>query len=171
VTRPADTPRGRPFTTVLDLLRSEIDQDAFDAVLFSIEAVAADLGYGDIRALPGSIGWIERLRKLDKRIGLFATGDRAQAALELAGIAGLFDEITIGTAVAPTVLAAIDELGAAPGRTIVAVATAGGVAAARGAEVAKVIALARGFSSPEELRAAGADMVVADLQELLRAIT
>jgi alpha,alpha-trehalose phosphorylase len=168
---PADSPRGRPFTTVLDVLRSEIDHDAFDAALLSIEVVAADLGYGDIRALPGSIAWTRQLRTLDKRIGILATGDRARAALELAGIAEVFDEITIGTCAAATVLTAIAELGAAPGRTIVVAATAAGVAAARNAAVFRVIALARGLSAPEELRTAGASMVVADLQELVRAIT
>lgn len=161
----------RPFTTVLDVLRSELDQNAFDAALFSIEAVAADLGYGDIRALPGSIEWIDQLRGLDKRIGLFATADRARAALELAGIADRFDEVTIGTHAYQAIVAAIDQLGATPERTIVAAATAADVAAAQDSGVAKVMALARGFSTPEELRTAGADMVVADLQELRRAIT
>jgi beta-phosphoglucomutase-like phosphatase (HAD superfamily) len=161
----------RPFTTVLDVLRAEIDHDAFDAALFSIETVAADLGYGDIRALPGSVAWIEQLRGHGKRIGLFATGDRASTALELAGITELFDEITVGTLTVQTLLETIDELGSVPERTIVVAATATGVAAARTAEAGIVIAVARGFSSPEELRQAGAHTVVADLQELLRAVT
>jgi beta-phosphoglucomutase-like phosphatase (HAD superfamily) len=163
--------RARPVTTVLDVLRVQIDFDAFDAVLFSLETVAADLGYGDIRALPGSIAWIDQLRSHDKRIGLVATGDRANAALELAGITELFGEITIGTRTGPALRAAIDELGAVPERTIVVAATAAGVAAAQEAGAGIVIALARGFSSPEELRQAGASTVVADLQELLRAVT
>lgn len=165
------TGRPRPFTTVLDVLRTEIDHDAFDAALFSLETVAADLGYGDIRALPGSVAWIEQLRARGKRIGLFATGDRAGAALELAGISELFDTVTIGTRAVPTLLAGIDELGSEPARTIVVGATASGIAAARDAEIGVVIAVARGLSSPEELRQAGAHAVVADLQELLRAVT
>jgi beta-phosphoglucomutase-like phosphatase (HAD superfamily) len=163
--------RVRPYSTVLDVLRIEIDQDAFDAVLFSLETVAADLGYGDIRALPGSIAWIEHLRQRDKRIGLFATGDRASAALELAGIATLFDEVTVGTRTMPTLVQAIDALGSPPERTVVVAATATGVAAAREAQAGIAIAVARGYSSPEELRQAGAHTVVADLQELLRAVT
>jgi beta-phosphoglucomutase-like phosphatase (HAD superfamily) len=167
----ARTGRIRPVTTVLDVLRAEIDLDAFDAALFSLETVAADLGYGDIRALPGSIAWIEQLRAHDKRIGLFATGERAGTALELAGIADRFDEVTLGSGAVATVRAAIDALGATPPRTIVAAAAASGVAAAREAGAGMVIALARGFSSPEELRQAGAHAVVADLQELLRALS
>jgi beta-phosphoglucomutase-like phosphatase (HAD superfamily) len=153
------------------MLRTEIDHEAFDAVLFSLDTVAADLGYGDIRPLPGAIAWIEQLRERGKRIGSFATGERASAALDLAGIAELFDEITIGTRTVPALLAAIDELGSEPERTIVVAATASGVAAAREAGAGLVIAVARGLSSPEELRQAGAHTVVADLQELLRAVT
>lgn len=170
--RPANNKgRVRPFTTVLDVLRAEIDHDAFDAAVFSLETVAADLGYGDIRALPGSIAWIEQLREHGKRIGLFATGEQANAALDLAGIAELFDDVTIGTRTLPTLVAAIDALSSAPDRTIVVAATAAAVAAAVDAGAYIVIAVARGFSSPEELRQAGAHSVVADLQELLRAVT
>jgi beta-phosphoglucomutase-like phosphatase (HAD superfamily) len=168
---PAGKLRARPVTTVLDVLRVQIELDAFDGVLLSLETVAADLGYGDIRALPGSVAWIEQLRRHGKRVGLFAAGDRANAALELAGIAGLFDEITVGTRSVPALLAAIEALGGAPQRTIVVTATAAGVEAAREAGTGIVIALARGLSSPEDLRQAGAHTVVADLQELLRAVS
>jgi beta-phosphoglucomutase-like phosphatase (HAD superfamily) len=163
--------RVRPVTTVLDVLRTEIDGDAFDAVLFSLDTVVADLGYGDIRPLPGAMVWIEQLRHRGKRIGAFATGERAGAALEIAGVAELFDEIAVGTPTVPALLAAIDELGSTPELAIVVAATAGGVAAAREAGFGIVIAVARGLSSPEELRQAGAHAVVADLQEMLRAIT
>jgi beta-phosphoglucomutase-like phosphatase (HAD superfamily) len=87
------------------------------------------------------------------------------------GIEDLFDEITIGTRTVPALLAAIEAPGSAPDRTIVVIATASGVAAEREAGAGLVIALARGFSSPEDLRQAGAHTVVADLQELLRAVT
>jgi beta-phosphoglucomutase-like phosphatase (HAD superfamily) len=163
--------RVRPVTTVLDVLRTEIDGDAFDAVLVSLDTVVADLGYGDIRPLPGAMAWIEQLRHRGKRIGAFATRERTGAALEIAGVAELFDEITVGAPTVPALLAAIDELGSTPELTIVVAATAGGVAAAREAEAGIVIAVARGLSSPEELRQAGAHTVVVDLQELLRAVT
>lgn len=41
-------------------------------MLFSHDIVAADLGYGDIRPLPGALAWIEQLRRHGKRIGAFA---------------------------------------------------------------------------------------------------
>ena len=54
--------RPRPIATALDTLRPHIDHDAFDAAVLSLDAVIADLGYGDVRALPGSVAWIDRLR-------------------------------------------------------------------------------------------------------------
>jgi beta-phosphoglucomutase-like phosphatase (HAD superfamily) len=163
--------RTRPFTTVLDVLRTRIDHDDFDVALFALETVAADLGFGDIRALPGSVAWIEHLRARGKKTGVYATGERAEAALQLAGITELFDEVTVGSRTAATLLAALEDLGATPDRAIVAAATVSGVTAARAAEAAVVVAVARGLSSPEELRQAGAHTVVADLQEMIRAIT
>ena len=164
--------RARPVTSVLDVLRAELDHETFDAVLFSLETVAADLGYGDIRALPGSIAWIERLRELGKHVGLFASRERVASALRLAGIDELFDEVTIGASTAQTLRTAIDATGvAAAERTVVVAATASAVAAAREAGALYVVGAARGISSPEELRQAGADTVVADLLELVRAVT
>lgn len=51
------TGRARPIATVL----ARIDLDRFDVVLLTLESVAADLGYGDIRPLPGSVAWIDAL--------------------------------------------------------------------------------------------------------------
>ncbi len=166
-----DSTRVRPVTTVLDTLRVEISLDAFDVAICSLESVAADLGYGDIRPLPGSVAWLTKIREHDKRIGLFATVARTGAALELAGISDLFDRVTIGARTAPTLRAALEEMDVMPDRAIVVTATASGVTAAREAQVPIVVAAARGLSSPEELRQAGASTVVADLQELLRAVT
>ena len=112
--------RARPVTSVLDVLRAQLDHESFDAVLFSLETVAADLGYGDIRALPGAIAWIERLRELGKHVGLFASRERVASALRLAGIDELFDEVTIGASTAQTLRTAIEATGvAAAERTVV----------------------------------------------------
>jgi NAD(P)-dependent dehydrogenase (short-subunit alcohol dehydrogenase family) len=66
---------------------------------------------------------IRELRAAGKKLGLAGSGERARAALELAGVADLFPALLIG--------------------------------------------VARNLGTPEDLRQAGADMVVADLQELL----
>jgi beta-phosphoglucomutase-like phosphatase (HAD superfamily) len=95
--QPFDSGRPRPIVTVLDTLRRQIDHEAFDAAVFSLDAVAADLGYGDVRPLPGAIAWIDRLRRDDKRIAVAAAVERAEAALELAGIADRIDVVVTGS--------------------------------------------------------------------------
>src|ERR1700744_5916282 len=86
----------RPIATVLDALRARIDAERFDGVVVWLEAVAADLGYGDVRPLPGATAWIRELKGAEKKVALCASGERARAALELAGVADLFDAIVTG---------------------------------------------------------------------------
>jgi phosphoglycolate phosphatase-like HAD superfamily hydrolase len=164
---PPATARPRAVPTVLDMLRKRIDHDAFDAAIFSLEAVAADLGYGDVRPVPGSIAWIDRLRSEGKRIGVLGSGERVAAALELAGIADRFDVVVTGSRVEQLVAGALDRLNVEPDRAIVVGVDPSELEAARAAGAALAIGVARGNCSPEQLRRAGADAVVADLQELL----
>jgi len=152
---------------VLDVLRKRIDHDTFDAAIFSLEAVAADLGYGDVRSLPGSIAWIDRLRSESKRIGVLASGERVAAALELAGIADRFDVVVTGSHLEQLVAGALDQLNVEADRAVVVGVEPSALEAARAAGVVLAIGVARGNCSPEQLRRAGADAVVADLQELL----
>jgi len=159
--------RARPIRSVLELLRARIDHDEFDAALFSLEAVVADLGYGDLRPLIGSLAWIDRLREEGKSIGLVYRGESAQAALEIAGIADRFDVVGSGPASEATLRAALGDLGVAPERTVLVATTPEALTAARDAGFYLPIAVARGASSPEALRHGGAALVVADLQELL----
>ena len=164
---PPDGGRPRPVSTVLDVLRTRIDHDAFDVAIFSLEAVAADLGYGDVRPLPGSIAWIDRLRSEHKRIAVLAAGERVTAALELAGVTDRFDVVVTGAHAEELVPRALEELDAAPDRAIVVAVDQLDLEAAHAAGAALAIGIARGKSTPEQLRRAGADTVVADLQELL----
>jgi phosphoglycolate phosphatase-like HAD superfamily hydrolase len=166
--RPFDRGRARPVVTVLDMLRTRIDHNNFDAAILSLGAVAADLGYGDIRPLPGSIAWIDRLHSEGKRIAVQAAGERAGHALELAGIADRFDAIISGAHAQHRTTHALDELAVDAGRAVAVGIEADELRAARGAGIALTIGIARGESTPEQLRHAGADAVVADLQELLR---
>jgi beta-phosphoglucomutase-like phosphatase (HAD superfamily) len=159
--------RPRPVWSVLDVLRARIDHDAFDAAIFSLAVVAADLGYGDVRPLAGSIAWIDRLRGEGKRIALVASGERAASALELAGIADRFDVVVADGRPRERLARALKDLDVAPERTIVVDVDPTAIAAARELGIELAIAVARGTASPEELRRSGADAVVADLQELL----
>ena len=164
---PVDSGRPRPAASVLDVLRARIDHDAFDAAIFALECVAADLGYGDIRPLPGAIAWIDELRSEGKKVALVFSGESASAALEIAGIADRFDVVTAGPSVTGTFTRILDELEVAPDRAILVDVAPRGISAARELGLKLAIAVARGSASPEQLRQSGADTVVADLQELL----
>jgi beta-phosphoglucomutase-like phosphatase (HAD superfamily) len=164
---PFDSGRPRPLITVLDTLRARIDHDSFDAAIFSLESVAADLGYGDIRPLPGAIAFIDELRGEGKRIALVFSGESAESALELAGIGDRFDLVSAGPRVSGTLRQILDRLDVAPDRAILVDVAPRGIVAAGEAGLRMAIAVARGRASPEQLRQSGADTVVADLQELL----
>jgi beta-phosphoglucomutase-like phosphatase (HAD superfamily) len=164
---PFDSGRPRPIATVLDALRARIDAERFDGVVVWLEAVAADLGYGDVRPLPGAVAWIGELRAAGKKVALAASGERARAALELAGVADLFDATVNGPRNAGTLAEAIAELGVEAGDAILVDVAPAGIQAGKEAGFDLLIGVARNLGSPEDLRQAGADMVVADLQELL----
>jgi beta-phosphoglucomutase-like phosphatase (HAD superfamily) len=164
---PFEGGKPRPIATVLDGLRARIDAERFDAAVLSLEAVVADLGYGDVRPLPGAVAWIRELRGAGKKIGLAATGERARAAIELAGVADLFDAIVTGPRNPGTLSEATSELGVEPGDALLVDVAAAGIQAGREAGFDLLIGVARNLGTPEDLRQAGADMVVADLQELL----
>lgn len=155
------SPSGRPVRTVLEPLRPRIDLDQLDAAVLELETVAADLGYGDVRPLSGAVAWIDRLREADKRIAVVDGGARGDSALAIAGI-GDRVELT-----APAVEAALEALDVAPERSVVIAASTEGVAAAARAGAYRTIGVARGPATPEQLRRAGADGIVAELHELL----
>ncbi len=164
---PFDGGKPRPIATVLDALRARIDAERFDGVVVWLEAVAADLGYGDVRPLPGAVAWIRELRAADKKVALGASGERARAALELAGVADLFDVIVTGPRNTGTLAEATAELGVEPSAAILVDVAPAGILAGREAGFDLLVGVARNLGTPEDLRQAGADMVVADLQELL----
>jgi phosphoglycolate phosphatase len=159
----------RPIVTVLDALRARLDAERFDTIVFWLEAVAADLGYGDVRPLPGAVAWIEEMRGAGKRTALAASGERGRAALALAGLEDEFDALVEGPRTAATVERAIEAIDGDHETTVLVDVSPAGIRAGRQAAVHMAIAVARGLASPEELREAGADIVVADLQELLGA--
>jgi beta-phosphoglucomutase-like phosphatase (HAD superfamily) len=165
--QPFETGRARPIVTSLDVLRPRIDHDSFDAVIFTLKAVAADLGYGDVRALPGSVAWIDRLRTTGKRIAVVSEGERASAALEIARIDNRVDVVVTGPNLRELFARALDELELTADRVLGVGVEADELEAARDARVELVIAVARGSTPPERLRHAGAIAVLADLQELL----
>src|ERR1700755_672670 len=93
---PFDSGRAPPIAHLLPGLRARVDAERFDAAVVWLEAVAADLGYGDVRPLPGAVAWLEELRGADKKIALCASGERARAAVGVAGVSAPFDAIVPG---------------------------------------------------------------------------
>jgi len=164
---PFDNRRARPVPTVLDTLRARLDHDAFDGVVFSLESVLADLGFGDVRPLPGSVAWIDELRAEGKRTAVLYAGEGAERALELAGIVDRFDSICTGPRAAEAIEQAFESIGVPPDRGVVVDVDPKGLTAAREAGALMAIAIARSSATPAELRKGGAHAVVADLQELL----
>jgi phosphoglycolate phosphatase-like HAD superfamily hydrolase len=165
--KPFDSGRPRPIVTALDTMRHRIDHEAFDAVLLSLDAVVVDLGYGDVRALPGAVAWMDRVRGEGKRIGVISGDERAANALDLAGVADRIDVVVTGWNARRRLSHALEELGVAPDRAMVMGVDPQDLEAARAADVELTIGVARGDAPPERLRRAGAVAVVADPQELL----
>lgn len=110
---------------------------------------------------------LDSLRAADKRIALTASGERARAAVELAGVADLFDAIVTGPRNGGTAESAARELEIEPTDAILVDVAPAGIQAGKQAGFDLLIGVARNLGTPEDLRQAGADMVVADLQELL----
>ena len=128
--------------------------------MFELETVAADLGYGDVRPLSASVAWIDHLRDEGKRIALIDGGVRGEAALELAGLDGPLRAgarrsrtRSRSSACRPTASSP------SPPRR--------GRRRRRAPASTSSIAVARGLATPEQMRRAGADAVVAELHELL----
>jgi HAD superfamily hydrolase (TIGR01509 family) len=155
------------MSTVLDLLRTRVDHSRFDAAIFTLECVVADLGYGDLRPLSGTIAWIDKLRSEGKSIAVTYGGESGEAALQMAGVRDRVDAVVRGPRTVRTLTQALEALGTPAERTIVVDTSPDGMAAAKEAGCYLAIALARGGATPESLRRGGADAIVADLQELL----
>jgi alpha,alpha-trehalose phosphorylase len=165
---------------VRDFLRSrgiepspETVRDIGDRKQALVESALAD---GGVEPYPGSVRWVEYLRRAGVRTAVVSSSANCRAVLEAAGIADLFELTVDGTDVerlglrgkpAPDgFLEAAARLRVAPRRAVVVEDALAGVAAGRAGEFGIVIGVARGVE-PAELRSAGADLVVEDLEELV----
>jgi alpha,alpha-trehalose phosphorylase len=135
------------------------------------------LATGAIDAFPGSVRWVEQLRAAGVSTAVVSASANCAAVLRAAGIERLFDVKVDGGDVrrlglrgkpAPDgFLEAAARLGAEPARSVVVEDALAGVTAGRSGDFGLVIGVARG-TTPAALRDAGADIVVGDLQELVR---
>ena len=130
---------------------------------------------GGVEAFPGSVRWVRHLRDTGVRTAVVSSSANADSVLWAAGISDLFDLTVDGGDVSRLGLAgkpapdgfleAARRLGVSPRRAVVVEDALAGVAAGRAGDFGLVIGVARG-ADPGELRSAGADVVVDDLEEL-----
>ena len=134
------------------------------------------LAAGGVEAFDGSVRWVEQLRAAGLRTAVVSSSANCDAVLRAAGIDGLF-ELTVhggdiqelglrGKPAPDGFLEAAGRLRVRPGRAIVVEDALAGVAAGRRGGFGLVVGVARAASA-DDLRAAGADLVVADLAELV----
>jgi alpha,alpha-trehalose phosphorylase len=138
-----------------------------------VEAALAD---GGVEAFPGSVAWVHELRRAGVRTAVVSSSANCGDVLCSAGIAELFettvdgrDVVRLGLNGKPSpdgFLEAARRLDVAPERAVVVEDALAGVAAGRAGDFGLVIGVARRADACA-LRAAGADLVVDDLAELV----
>lgn len=127
-------------------------------------------------AYPGSVRLLDHLARLRLPLGVVSSSANAPAVLEAAGLADRFRTVVSGTVAhrldlpgkpAPdTFLHAAQELGARADRTVVLEDAVSGVQAGAAGGFGLVVGVDRG-AGRQTLSAAGADVVVSDLAELV----
>lgn len=139
------------------------------------ELFLAELGTRGLRVYPGTAALLHRLRDAAVPVGLVTASRNAQQMLAAAGLAGCFDTVVDGR-IALThhlkgkpdpamFVEAARRLGVAAARTAVVEDSVAGVAAARRGGFGFVVGIDRA-GAREQLEAAGADLVLADVAEL-----
>jgi alpha,alpha-trehalose phosphorylase len=170
---------GKPrYDGVRDFLQSRgVDGFDIDAVADRKQALVEEaLTRDGVEAFPGSVQWVLHLLCTGVRTAVVSSSANAGDVLRAAGIAGLFeltvdghDVATLGLRGKPApdgFLEAARRLGVAPARAVVVEDALAGVAAGRDGDFGLVIGVARSAAS-QDLRSAGADIVVDDLGDLL----
>ncbi len=127
-----------------------------------------------VRVFPGTLEFIKALRAAGVRVAVFTASRNADAVLENAGVAELFDAKVDGRKTAllnlpgkpdpATLQLAASEVGVAPDRSVIVEDAIAGVQAGSRGSFAFVIGVDRA-NYAEALRENGADLVVNDLSE------
>lgn len=128
-----------------------------------------------VEVYPSTVKLLEQLKKDNVRIGVASSSKNAKSVLEAAGLMHFIEtrvdgvvsaEIGLTGKPAPDIfLTAAKNLGADPNKTIVVEDAVSGVQAGKNGNFGLVLGLAR-EDNIEALRAAGADIVVEDLEEI-----
>jgi beta-phosphoglucomutase family hydrolase len=139
-------------------------------------AFAEVLRTDGVQAYPGSVRLLDTLRDRGVPMAIVSSSRNAPAVLEAAGVTHYFRTVMHGGVAAErglagkpapdTFLTAAEDLGATAATSVVLEDAVSGVRAGAAGDFALVIGVDRGVG-PDALTAAGADLVVADLAELL----
>jgi alpha,alpha-trehalose phosphorylase len=172
---------GKPrYDGVRDFMRSravELSEEQVRAVGDRKQALVEQALAGEsVEAFPGSVRWVEHLRDEGVRTAVVSSSTNCDDVLRAAGISGLFETTVDGRDVAELglngkpapdgFLEAARRLDVAPNRAVVVEDALAGVAAGRAGNFGLVVGVARSAAA-EDLRSAGADLVVEDLAEML----
>ncbi|MGN6330349.1 MAG: HAD family hydrolase [Motilibacteraceae bacterium] len=143
---------------------------------YFLESVATD----GVRPFPGTVRLVHALATVGIACGVFTASRNARHVLTAAGVADLFGTVVDGDDAARAGLAGkpapdvlletARRLGASPARAVVAEDALAGVAAGHAGGFALVLGVDRGGPASGQrasLLAAGADLVVGDLSEVL----
>jgi beta-phosphoglucomutase family hydrolase len=140
------------------------------------ELIQEALATGGVEVFESSIALVRQLRDAGIKTAVVSASKNCEAILRAAGIADLFDTRVDGIVAArlelpgkpapDTFLEAARQLGAEPERAVVVEDAVSGVQAGRAGGFGLVVGVDR-KGDPEALRNNGADVVVADLSELL----
>jgi alpha,alpha-trehalose phosphorylase len=164
---------------VRDMLRAR-GVEADDATVHEIAErkqalVERMLARDGVTPFPGSVAWVLSLRRAGLRTAVVSSSANCGGVLRAAGIDGLFDTVVDGGDVARLglrgkpapdgFLTAARRLRVPPRRAAVVEDAVAGVAAGRAGGFGLVIGVERG-AGRDALHAAGAHLVVDDLQEL-----
>ncbi len=161
---PYGTPDDKPELTTICGLGNRKNK-AFNEVLIN----------EGVEVYPSTVKLLEQLKKDDIRIGVASSSKNASSVLEAAGLMHFIETRVDGVVSAETGLAgkpapdifltAASNLGVDPNLTIVVEDAVSGVQAGKNGNFGLVLGLAREENN-EALKAAGADIVVNDLEEI-----
>lgn len=140
------------------------------------EVFAAVLETEGVQPYPGSVAFLDHLRTTGTQVAVVSSSRNAAAVLASAGLADRFDVVVDGVVAArehlagkpspQTFLFAAKALGVTADRAVVVEDALSGVAAGHAGDFGLVIGVDRGVGA-DRLLQAGADVVVADLAELV----
>lgn len=139
-------------------------------------AVNRILATDGVAPYPGSVVWLDELIARGTAVAVVSSSRNTRTVLAAAGLADRFEVIVDGVRAADehlpgkprpdTFLRAAADLGVPPARAVVVEDAVSGVAAGHAGNFGLVIGVDRGVGA-DALRRAGADLVVADLAELV----